>query len=1626
MADDYASDLTTLGHVAVGSPATGDIETAYDHDWFSVSLQLGRSYRIDLEGSATFRGTLSDPFLYGLYDSTGLLIDNTLDDDSGSGTNSQLEFTAPASGTYYIAAGAFSGYTGTYQLSVADLGAGDDYGDTPAGAGTVAVGASVNGELEAPYDQDLFSVSLQAGWTYRVDLEGSATAAGTLYDPYLRGIYDSNGNLLDNSLDDDDGTGRNSLLEFTAPSSGTYYIAAGAFSAYTGSYRLSVTNLGSADDYGETTANAGSLGVGSSVTGEIESAGDNDWFAVSLQSGRSYRIDLVGDTLADPYLNGLYDQSGNLVSGTANDDGGEGLDSQVEFTPGSSATYYVSAGAYGNLTGTYELAVTDLGSADDYSEGNANPGSVSVGGSTSGNIEQAYDRDWFAVTLQAGETYQVDLEGAPTSAGTLSDPYLRGIYDAGGNPLNGTANDDGGVGYNSQVEFTPGNSGTFYIAASGFDSNTGSYRLSVSGGGSGSDDHGETTASAGQLPVGGSANGEIETAGDRDWFAVSLQANHEYTIDLEGLSSNAGTLADTYLWGVYDSSGNLLPDTANDDGGSGLNSRLTLLPDSSGSYSISAGAYGSLTGTYKLSVTDNGAISTDDYGDTPTTSGSVTVGGSTQGEIEAANDHDWFAVAMQRNHQYTIDLEGSPTNSGTLSDTLLQGIYDAGGSLVSNTSNDDGGSGKNSRLSFVAGSSATYYLAAAASAGQTGTYKLSVSDQGLVASDDYGDSTATAGLVNVDASSSGSIEQPGDIDWFAVNLQAGKRYQVDLGGSASSSGTLDDPYLRGIYDSSGQLIANTRNDDGGTGRDSQLEFSPASGGTYYIAAGAYSTQTGTYQVSVSDITPASNPGGDYDIQVNFNGDASYNGVFESAARRWEQIIIGDLPDFNLSGYGLVDDLVIDASVTDIDGVGGVLGRAGARYMRPNGGLPISGIMAFDSADMANMQSKGILEDVILHEMGHVLGFSNYFFSRAGLLSGSYDYTGSNALSLYQQLSGDNTLSSVPLETNGGSGTAGSHWSEDVFNTELMTGYAENNPPMPLSSLTVGAFEDLGYTVNYAAADQLSLLMASSAVLAPGLQAMRSAPLEAQASSQASSQADSQAGSQISAMSAQPAPLATGATLSYEENKPLVWDPTASFGKLAGVVVESSESKITFFETQTGNDYLVELQGSFEKGSPSQTDDIKGDVSSILLLGGADGHRVMEVSYTSARNVASVLGDLYQGVADLGASYASSGYLQNDNVSAGGGDDHVSLGDGDDTLDGGAGNDTLLGSAGIDSLYGGDDDDLLDGGLAGDRMEGGLGDDVYQVDHASDQVIEAGGGGDDRVNSSITWALASNVEKLALSGVSAINGTGNAAANRLSGNPAANRLTGLLGKDTLLGNRGNDTLLGGGGNDSLIGGNGKDLLDGGAKADLMRGGLGNDTYRVAQAGDQVREKSNQGTDTVQALVRHTLGANVENLLIKGSKALNGTGNALGNRLLGNRAANQLNGLAGTDTLLGNRGNDTLVGGAGADTLRGGLGKDRFRYQQAAHGKDTINDFRSGVDKVEVLGARFKGLSTGALSAANFVSNLNGKAKDANDYFTFSTRTQSLYFDRNGNKAGGRVMLFSLANSARVKQPDIVVV
>ena len=246
-------------------------------------------------------------------------------------------------------------------------------------------------------------------------------------------------------------------------------------------------------------------------------------------------------------------------------------------------------------------------------------------------------------------------------------------------------------------------------------------------------------------------------------------------------------------------------------------------------------------------------------GDVSTTC-EVDVGGSVTGNISSRTDFDWFRVDLEADTRYQIDLEGEDTGRGTLPDPVLE-LYDGAGSFE--TDNETSGVGDNAREIYTPTATGTYYVGTGEVDGETGTYTLSVIVLGANGASeqdtDFPNNSTTTGRVEVGASATGNISTATDVDWFKVVLEADKTYQIDMKGVDGGGGTLVDPWLDNIRDSSGNEFIDTGHDDiGGEDDilDSRIIFTPTEAGTYYLVATLATTPTGTYTLSVSDITPA--------------------------------------------------------------------------------------------------------------------------------------------------------------------------------------------------------------------------------------------------------------------------------------------------------------------------------------------------------------------------------------------------------------------------------------------------------------------------------------------------------------------------------------------------------------------------------------------------------------------------------------------------------------------------------------------------------------------------------------------------------------------------------------------------
>lgn len=205
----------------------------------------------------------------------------------------------------------------------------------------------------------------------------------------------------------------------------------------------------------------------------------------------------------------------------------------------------------------------------------------------------------------------------------------------------------------------------------------------------------------------------------------------------------------------------------------------------------------------------------------------------------------------------------------------------------------------------------------------------------------------------------------------------------------------------------------------------------------------------------------SNAADGFNITIVFEGTwtQSLYDIFVAAADFYTALIVGDLQDVQV-GRGkkaeTIDDITITASLIPIDGEGAVLGRAGPTAVRTDSSLPATAIMEFDVADASAFEGAGLFDDIVLHEMGHALGFGT-IWDRLGLINP--DNTFGGALAQAESLDEYGT-SDIAVETDGGSGTAFGHWDDETYVNELMTGYIDD--PNYYSYMSAASYGDLGY------------------------------------------------------------------------------------------------------------------------------------------------------------------------------------------------------------------------------------------------------------------------------------------------------------------------------------------------------------------------------------------------------------------------------------------------------------------------------------------------------------------------------------------------------------------------------------
>lgn len=1195
MPDDFEASIFTQGTVGTAAPATGEIDVIGDHDWFAANLTAGHRYNIFLYGSETGVGTLFDPYFAGVYNNDGIFLGGA-DDDSGAGLDSFSSFVASYTGTHYFSAGAavYDGFnTGTYVLQYSDLGPDIGIPQTP-----IPINEGETLFLEFTFED--FGVSRDVVYDWDVTSIVRSGTADT--SDFLLTTFEDFDSLnvdltaTDDALVEDDESlifeisGYIEYIAFGSDNEGEEYLNVDGFPVFGQIQRYQFTEILSFD------INSAPEGAPPPITDFAFSApGVIGNVLTTFADGSEESFDVIPRSFSGPLTGSILENGDIYISGV---DAEPNTLVDIEFTV---------IDMRGAMT-TSVQSIEVVGETDDYLPGPSATafGTIDVNSTESGTIETDGDRDRFVVELQAGAVYDISLEGAPTSAGTLANPRIVGIFDSFGTFLSGSGDDDGGVGANALVD-------GFTVSTDGF------YEVEV--------------ASASDIGIG------------------------DYSLTVSVVD-----YLDDFLPGVSDGFG------------------------------------------------------------------TVALGSPATGEIELPGDIDGFQVTLEAGTTYQINLLGQDSGGGSLSDPYLRGVFGPGATEpFSLTADDDSGIGFDSLANFTPSSSGDYFIEVTGFDGTTGSYTLTVDDLGLV--DDFAADPTTTGTVAVNGDATGQINFPDDEDWFAVTLNAGQLYRIEL--VPDDENALLDPVFNGVYDANGILIPNTGNDDGGDGTGSILEFSPDQSGLYYLSAGGFSEETGQYRLILSDLGGVVDDG-DFDITLDFQGPEEYRAAFEAAIARWETVITGDLPFASVEGYGFVDDILIEVNISDIDlvyegveqtiiAISSVLDQRDPEA-EIGASLPTHSRIVVNS-DEADRVIRN-LDDLAANAIGRALGFGILWedFGLVTNLDGTPTYTGGNALRELAALGG--SLNGVNALEDGADGAlAMEYWSEAVFNAELMTPRIEfrgsgspSRPPgvidNPLSALTIGAMQDLGYQVNYGAAQPYQL---------PNALGLLSA-------------ADPASLNQLVSDATDGPPLPAGTAYIYARPN-ILSEQSASYALAAGntELISASGTSALFIEGATGENLLVELKGEFQKSDPATIEQLAGMVSSMEIYS-QTGTLLLSIDYAQKpAQVAQVMAQWpNHSIDDDNVIVVDSldgtvvrinpqGGAETDNrIFAGAGDDYVRGGGAAERIDGGADNDSLHGEGGNDTLIGDRGDDLIDGGGGTDMA-------LYSGDQASYTLTLTPGG-----------------------------------------------------------------------------------------------------------------------------------------------------------------------------------------------------------------------------------------------------------------------------------------------------------
>jgi len=585
------------------------------------------------------------------------------------------------------------------------------------------------------------------------------------------------------------------------------------------------------DDYSADDSNPGQLAPGMTVTGQIQFSGDSDRFHFTASAGNIYHFSLDADGANGPYNSSMLitDHFGKNVNMPAlNVVDGKLVGS---FMPTVTGTYSLNVG-YIYLTENYSL--TETVEADDFGGTRATASPLDIGATQSGVIQVPDDVDVFKVTFVAGTTYQLDVTS--TSGGPYNHMQLE-LDGPDGKPIDTSA-----YYGRTSYSYTPAVTGIYTLAVSNNAQTPSTYTVSAA---LAPDDVGATAATAARLELGVQQSATLDPGGgDRDWFAVPLEAGKTYWINEQGVyDANQPSATGAANIRVLNAQGTAL--TTFSTPYLAGNNTFSFKAPATGTYYLDVGGQGAASGPYQIK-TQLGVA--DDFGNDNTHATVLVPDAAVAGALEVPTDKDVFKLSVVAGNTYGLNLLSTSSDAGWSNDVALTAV-DANGAAVALRTNVNYPTTTGLQLFTATTTGDVYVTVYSVNTMDTrsGGYELSAISYGL---DDYPASNQTTAVLAPGGQLQGKINFRDDHDYVKVHLEAGRSYAFDLEGTLGGGGTLDtSSYGSGInlIDGYGSTIASSRAAYGDEGR---LNFVARTTGDYYLDIHGDGKQTGTYTAAM--------------------------------------------------------------------------------------------------------------------------------------------------------------------------------------------------------------------------------------------------------------------------------------------------------------------------------------------------------------------------------------------------------------------------------------------------------------------------------------------------------------------------------------------------------------------------------------------------------------------------------------------------------------------------------------------------------------------------------------------------------------------------------------------------------